>query len=341
MRRAMAAQRRIAILSKGVEDASTRYRGTQFVPLWNAAGFDVEHIEVPHRSGDWFALRSRLSRADAVIVLRKLFSEPLSWLLRRMCRRLIFDFDDAIFCRDTGAASAGRQRRFGSMIRRADLVWAGNGYLASHSDQFTDSQLVVTVPTAVNPDQYLVDRRPVAGPVVVWIGSSSTRKYLEDILPALDGLVERLPTLRLKVISDFELPAMRIPIDCVAWSPETEAAELASSHIGLAPLTDDEWTRGKCGCKVLQYMASSLPVISSDMPVHRELLGNGCGLFAGPSSEWTAAIEALAGSDEIRMEAGSNARQRVVDQFSVDVVFQKMLQSVESLLSGSSLDSAA
>lgn len=339
----MTAPRQIVFLSKGANDASTRYRATQFTPLWNAAGFSVEHLEVPRTAGDWFAARSRLAQADAVVVLRRLFPDPLCWLLRRFCRRLIFDFDDAVFCRDTGAPSAGRQRRFRSIINRADLVWAGNDYLAQQAAQSGGrrSTSIVAVPTAVDPSRYEPGCHSEDGTVLVWIGSSSTRKYLEAVLPALDDLAERLPTLRLKVIADFDLPSRRIPIDCVRWSAETEAAELASSHIGLAPLPDDSWTRGKCGCKVLQYMASSLPVVSSDMPVHRGLLGDHCGLFAAPLSEWTTAIETLVKSPDVRSALGHNARQRVIEELSLDVVFEKMLSSLEALLSGQSLDSAA
>ena len=114
----------------------------------------------------------------------------------------------------------------------------------------------------------------------------------------LDQLAGEHENIRLRVIADFSIESNRIPIECVPWTSHTEADELAHCHIGLAPLNDDAWTRGKCGCKVLQYMASGLPVVSSDMQAHRRLLGDDCGLFAVTATKWMTALSSLIESTE-------------------------------------------
>lgn len=328
--------RRILFLSKGADDASTRYRALQYVPLLQAAGWSAEHARVSRSAGDWLSLCRSAERADVVVVLRKLLPAPLCWLLRRCARRLVFDFDDAIFCRDTGEPAPGRMRRFCSLVRCADAVWAGNDYLAAAARDVRRNAAagaVTMLPTAIDTQRYVAPRYDAGDPTLVWIGSRATRKYLEPMLPVLDELAAQKSQVRLKVIADFTPRSRRISVDTVPWSADTEATELARCHVGLAPLTDDSWTRGKCGCKVLQYMASGLPVVSSDMPAHRHLLGQNSALFAQADTEWTAAIASLLASSERRAEMGIAGRQRANQAFSTDVVSLIMLTSLDELTS--------
>ena len=130
---------------------------------------------------------------------------------------------------------------------------------------------------------------------MVWIGSSSTKKYLLQLIPALESLNSKVVDLRLKIIADFTVSTSKLQVIPVAWSPDTEARELASSHIGIAPIPDDAWTRGKCGLKVLQYMAAGLPVVASPCGVQTEMVQHGVsGLWAGSSDEWHGALLSLA-----------------------------------------------
>lgn len=330
----MQRQRRILFLSKGADDASTRYRALQYFDLWTESGFCPNHAEVPKTVSGWIRLRHQIAQADVVVVLRKLLPEPACWLLRRFARRLVFDLDDAIFCRDTGTASSGRMRRFRNIVRRADAVWAGNEYLATavkHARDGMAASSVLHVPTALNPGRYAVSQQNEESVVLVWIGSSSTRKYLESLLPVLERLAECHTNIRLRVVADFEFPCEKIPVEFVRWSSLAEIDSLQSSHIGLAPLTDDRWTQGKCGCKVLQYMAAGLPVVSSDMPVHRSLLGTDCGSFAESESAWLSALSSLLRSREMRIQCGDAGLERVRQSFSLNAVFPEMLGTVEAL----------
>lgn len=330
----MTPQQRVLFLSKASDDASTRYRALQFFPQFAAAGWLAEHAVVPNSLAGWIALRATVERADVVVVLRKLLPDPMCWLLRKLSRRLVFDLDDAVFCRDTGEASSGRMRRFRAITRRADAVWCGNDYLADMVRQSRDERTldqVTVIPTAIDPHQYRASNLQAGNVALVWIGSSSTRRYVESLLPALNQLAGEHTNIRLRVIADFSIESNGIPIECVPWTSHTEADELARCHIGLAPLNDDAWTRGKCGCKILQYMASGLPVVSSDMPAHRRLLGDDCGLFADTDAKWGAALSSLIESRELRERMGRAAVKRVSEQCSIEAVFPRMLRTLESL----------
>ena len=140
---------------------------------------------------------------------------------------------------------------------------------------------------------------------VVWIGSRSTRKYLLEALPALRLAAVRVPSLRLKIIADFDLPDAGFPTLAVPWDAATEANELASAHIGIAPMRDDDWSRGKCALKVLQYMISSLPVVSSDVGANAAVVDNGnTGYLAADNDAWCEYLVMLADDPVLRARLG-------------------------------------
>lgn len=326
--------RRILFVSKGDDSASTRYRALQYFPHWRSAGFEPVHVTA---SGGIGAVRNTLTQAanaDVVVVLRKTMSWPLLTLLRRVSRKLIFDFDDAIFCNTDGTPSPTRMSRFAAMVRCCDHVTAGNGFLAEAAARFNPA--VSIAPTCVDISRYFVSsQKPREQFDLVWIGSSSTRKYLETAIPALRQASRKLPDLHVKIIADFDLEAPGFPTLPIRWRADTEAAELASAHVGIAPMRDDDWSRGKCALKVLQYMAAGLPVVSSPAGVNSEAVIPGeTGFLAKNDSEWLDALLLLAGDPELRRKMGLAGRHRVCERYSIDVVFSELLSVLESTLAG-------
>lgn len=262
---------RILFISKGEDSASTRYRALQYFPLLQQAGFAASHVTAAGSPAAYFNALRQAAGADIVVVLRKTFSAPLLWLLRRLSRKLVFDFDDAIFCNTDGSTSTTRMRRFAAMAGVCDHIFAGNHFLAERAARFNPK--VSVLPTAVDVNRYVGNSEKAVDTVdLVWIGSRSTRKYLHEALPALRLAATKVSGLRLKIIADFDLPDAGLPTLAVPWNLETEVDALASSHIGIAPMRDDDWSRGKCALKVLQYMASGLPVVSSDVGANAEVL---------------------------------------------------------------------
>lgn len=330
-------KRRIVFVSKGEGSASTRYRALQFFSRWRSAGFEPIHVTASGGIGSLQNTLLQAARADIVVVLRKTMPWPLLKLLRWVSRKLIFDFDDAIFCNTDGTPSPTRMARFAAMVRNCDHVTGGNRFLVETAARFNPA--VSLIPTCVDIGNYHVgNEKPLDHFDIVWIGSSSTRKYLEEALPALREASRRLPGMRLKIIADFDLDNPGFQTLPVRWQAETEAAELASAHVGIAPMRDDDWSRGKCALKVLQYMAAGLPVISSPNGVNAEAVVQGeTGFIATSIEEWLKALLLLAGDPERGRKMGLAGRQRVVERYSIDVVFSELLAVLEAASAGTPL----
>lgn len=322
---------RVVFLSKGSDSASTRYRATDFFPALRSLGIEAQHIDVSGSVGNYLAALSAAREADVVIVLRKTFSTVFRILLRRSAKRLLFDFDDAIFCNSDGSASPTRMRRFAAMVQSCDYVLAGNSFLAKAAARFNPA--VTVLPTSVDIVKYgLPAPKPADMVDLVWIGSSSTRKYLESALPALEAASQLIPNLRLKIIADFTLRSEILEIDAIRWSEETEAFGVASAHIGIAPMIDNDWTRGKCGLKVLQYMAAGLPVVSSNAGVNAEIVQHEeTGLLVSSESEWVQAIQRLAQDEVLRQRLGHAGQMRVKESYAQEAALQCLLQVIRKI----------
>jgi len=323
--------RRILFISKGDDSASTRYRALQFFPLLRAAGYEPGHATAAGSPATYFHALRLAAAADIVVVLRKTFPGPLLWLLRRVSRKLVFDFDDAIFCNTDGTPSPTRMHRFGAMAAACDHLLAGNRFLADTAARC--NRAVTIVPTCIDIARYAGDYpRPRDSVDLVWIGSRSTRKYLVEALPALRLAAARVPRLRLKIIADFDLPDAGLPTLAIPWSAETEALELGSAQIGIAPMRDDDWSRGKCALKVLQYMAAGLPVVSSDAGANAEVIVAGeTGYLVGDDESWAQRIAQLAVDAALRERLGAAGRRRASADYSLAAGFARMAGVFDAL----------
>jgi len=317
--------RHILFISKGIDSASTRYRALQFFPYFHDEGFTTEHLAT---SGGLLAILKILwqaPKADIVVVIRKTFPAIVTWLLRLRSKCLIFDLDDAIFCRSNGLPSKTRMKRFANIARVSDHIFAGNQFLVENALRFNDR--VTLIPTCLDVANYKIDvDKPNDFFDLVWIGSKSTSKYLIDVLPILEKLAIKYPKLRLKIVADCELPDTAIPVLVVPWSETNEIVELATSQIGIAPMIDNNWTRGKCALKVLQYMAANLPVVSSNVGVNAEVVISGeTGYLVSTSKQWTEAIEDLYLNELQSTVMGVAGNKRIVEYYDINIVFQRIL----------------
>ncbi len=317
-------QKKILFISKGEHTSSTRYRAMQYFPYFESHGWQPAHITI---SGGIIPIIRTLhatTKVDVVVLLRKTFPMPVFWLLRKLSKRLIFDLDDAIFTNTDGSHSTTRMQRFIKTVSKCDYIFAGNQYLADEAKKHNNN--VSVIPTSVEVAKYDLDiNRDAETFDLVWIGSKSTKKYISEIVPAIEHAAQSVPNLTLKIIADFELSSPVLKIKNIAWSEIDEAMELSKSHVGLAPLTNDSWTKGKCALKVLQYMATGLPVISSPVGVNAYLVDNGVnGYLAADNKAWSEFIIKMYQEKEHLKQMGTQGKKRVYQEFSIDVVFKKM-----------------
>ncbi len=315
---------KVLFLVPRMDKASSRYRVLQYLPFLDREGMEYEIVALSGQSRNRLALARRLRAADTVFVQKKLFSSLDLFWVRKLTRRLVYDFDDAVMYKSGSASSRqqARQRRcFAATAGRADLVVAGNRYL--QQEALPVSREVRLLPTVLDMDRYTAreeERDKTPELVLGWIGSRGTLRYLQDIAPALEELGRRWPGLKLKIVADDFFDLDNLQVIKKPWAAVDEIADLHSFDIGLMPLSDDVWTRGKCGFKLLQCMAVGLPVVCSPVGVNVEIITEGReGFQASTLEEWVTKLDTLIADADLRRQMGLRARQQVEQAYSLAV----------------------
>jgi glycosyltransferase involved in cell wall biosynthesis len=300
-----------------------RYRFAAFASALGDAGCSLTFAAIPRIALGRLLLFSKLGGFDTVLLQRRLLPTYQLKYLRHKSRRLIFDFDDAVFCRDSyslwGIASTKRERRFRNIMSAADEVIAGNGFLKERAvASGAEAGSVHVIPTCVDPSRYpLADHHSKEVLNLVWVGSSSTLQGIEMRRRLFEKLSDRFPNVRLRLICDRFPDFARPPMESILWSEANESAEIAVGDIGISWVPDDLWSTGKCGLKILQYYAAGLPVIANSVGVHAEMIQSGItGLLADTDEQWIDAICTLS-QPETRRRMGKAARKCVEQRYSV------------------------
>jgi glycosyltransferase involved in cell wall biosynthesis len=309
-----------------------------FRDAFAAAGHQLEIHALPRTPLARLRIGRDLGDVDAVIVQRKLLPRWMVALLRRRSRLLIFDFDDAVWLRDSysprGFDDPRRARRFRSIVQASDLVVAGNDYLAIGAARYVPRERIAVIPTCVDPARYPIHSVHLrSGLQLVWIGSRSTLRGLERFRQVLSAVGQAVPGTRLKLICDEFIDIPNLPVDACTWSESTEAAEIAAADAGISWVPDDPWSRGKCGLKVLQYQAAALPVIANPVGVHAEMVRAGhTGFPASTAEEWIAAAHRLSAEPQLRRRLGEAGRREVEVRYSVASGARRWLMALERLV---------
>ena len=318
---------RLVFLGAGLGAASWRFRVAQYLPHLRARGVAVETADLHCGARQRRRLLDAAAGADAVCIHRAWLGRRELARLRSGARRVVFDFDDAIMFRDSAGRrfdSWQRRRRLARMLRGADAVIAGNAYLAAWARRVGVDAHVI--PTAVDLAPYPTTPPAGAAPVVGWIGTRSTVMYLHAVTPALARLAARHADLRVEVVSDGHFAAPGLPLTNAPWSLAGEVEALRRFQVGIMPLPDDPWTRGKCGVKLLQYFAAGLPVVCSPVGANRDIVADGVnGYFAADVDTWVARLEALLADAALRRRLGAHGRDTVVRRFSLDIMLPRLL----------------
>lgn len=327
---------RITALVKSHDHVCCRYRIAAFRAPLESAGHAVEIVPW---SSVWFVQQMFRNPIDVLIVQRKLFPAWQLRLLRRHARNLIYDFDDSIFLHSSnhplGQECPRRFQQFRHMMQTADVVIAGNEFLCDQATALTEPAKVRLIPTCVDVSRYAMARHhPRPQVKLAWIGSRSTLRGLNRSRELLDRLGQTLPGLALKVICDRTLAMDNLPVDFCPWSETTESADLADADIGISWLPDDGWSAGKCGLKILQYMAAGLPVVANPVGVQKHMVRHGeTGFLAQTPEEWQQAIARLVREPGLRRRMGAAGRRFVEAEFDVArgaAGWEDVLQAIDS-----------
>jgi glycosyltransferase involved in cell wall biosynthesis len=269
----------------------------------------------------------RVRKTDYVFIFREAmpFGPPLmEWIIAKVFKKkIIYDFDDAIWLTDKQHESwLEKIFRCRSKVKLI-CTWSykvscGNEYLCAFANHF--NQRAILNPTTIdtinlhNPALHRKEKKDRI--VIGWTGSYSTLKYLKSIEQVLQNLEARYAHIEFWVIADKN-PDLKISkVTFRPWSPQSEISDLIQFDIGLMPLPDDDWTKGKCGFKALQYMALEIPTIASPVGVNSKIIQHGTNGYLAEKDQWEFFISTLIDNQELREKIGSAGRKTVVEQYS-------------------------
>lgn len=323
-----------------LEEPSFRHRMQPLVATLERRGWRCTVQKVPNRRGYVRRIlerRSVLQSADVLIMHRIKLSPFESAVLRKLARRVIYDIDDAIFLRrprrlgQPPGRSWFRLHKFFNSCRVADVVTAGNSWLADVAGRV--ARRVEVAPTSVEvasdpgPQD---DQNPAA---VVWIGLPENLVYLNHVRQAFERLAMDGYSATLRVVSSGFPEWAGVPVERVSWSPEIEKQAIRSAGIGIMPLTDDDWAKGKCAFKLLQYMAEGLPCIASPVGANCDVVVDGeTGLFASSPDQWFNALRELLTNHEKARAFGAAGLDRVRSGYERSLVMGRMADLVEEVV---------
>lgn len=333
---------RVAAFTGGMSVPSARFRIRQYIPALRREGIEVEEFvsgfgkyppQMRWARPIWAlaTLAERLPdivmshRHDAVVLQREIMSsfvtlEPLT------ARPRILDVDDAIFLL-RGGNFAKR------LAKLSDKVICGNNYLAEWFGRWNVN--VDIIPTAVDTERYVPNAKTKSqgqSHIIGWIGTSGNYKYLYNIEGALAKVMRAHPDTQLKVVGD-RMPEFRHlsldKVSFVSWSEAIEVQVIQSMDIGIMPLDNSEWARGKCSFKMLQYLATGLPVVVSPVGMNAEVLRLGeLGIGATTERQWIDGLTTLLEDSTLRARLGAEGRRVVESSFSIRVVAPKLARSL-------------
>lgn len=342
---------------------SQRFRFEQFVPHLEASGWVCDYAFMLDEEADrafytpgaylkkagivirGFVKRlsdiARADQYDVIFIQRESFLTGSIFFERMFAKtkaRIVFDFDDAIWMLDISDANRNLSwlkdpSKTRKIIALADLVIGGNGYLADYARQF--NQNVTVIPSVVDTDHYR-STHPVHGEQVIigWSGSQTTIKHFLLAEPWLRELKNRFgERLHIAAVCERPITLDGLDIETVSWNREEEVQILDRIDIGIMPLPDDEWSKGKCGFKGIQYMSMSKPSLMSPVGVNPEIITDGFNGFLPKSDgEWVEHITRLIDSPDLRRQIGSEGRKTVEERYSVNAVKSKLLALLDDLV---------
>jgi glycosyltransferase involved in cell wall biosynthesis len=323
--------------------ASSRLRFYQYIPHLEAAGIQC----VVHQFFDDVYIQNLLGKKKPIFNIIKSYFKRMYFIFKyknidiiwiekeifpwmpyliehifvRNKKKVIVDYDDAVFHNYAKHSSPIIRILLGKKINKimesASIVVAGNEYLKNYAID-TGSKRVEIVPTVVNINKYKMAYENKTVIIIGWIGSPSTTKYLYNIAPVFSYF--RNDTIKFIAVGAKKELLEGLPIEVIAWDEDEEVYAIQQFNIGIMPLENGLFEQGKCGYKLIQYMACGIPVIASPVGVNCDIVKHGVnGFLASTIDEWKKAITTLIDNKNLRLDMGINGRKLVEQKYSLDI----------------------
>jgi glycosyltransferase involved in cell wall biosynthesis len=343
---------------------SQRFRFEQYLHEFKRNNFEIDYQsflneetwEIFYKKGYWlkkvtgiikgllgrFLLILTIHRYQIVFIHREacfIGDAFFEYLYSKRNKNIVFDFDDAIWLYDVSKANDAlgwlkKPEKTSKIISYSKLVISGNAYLANYAIKYNSN--VIIIPTTIDTNYHLKKKNISNNHKITigWTGSSTTNRHLESLLPVLKNLKAKFSEkITFVMISNSPLDDSSLLIEYKPWNKETEIDDLSQFDIGIMPLPDDEWAKGKCGFKGLQYMALEIPTVMSPVGVNTEIIQDGeNGFLAATEQDWIEKLSLLIESPELSEKIGKAGRKTVVEKYSVEANKQKYLEAFNSVL---------
>lgn len=343
--------------------ASSRLRSFQYIPYLNELGYDITikplfsdqyltELYAGRPISKLYVIKRYLKRIMQLFTLhsysvvwieKELFPycpAVFEYLLAKFGIKYIVDLDDAIFhnydLSENKAIRVFLGNKIDSVMKYSSTVTAGNSYIAKRAVN-AGASVVKIIPTVIDDTRYTPSINLTKKIVIGWIGTPSTQKYIVEISNTLNSLCAKYD-VKLCLIGASPSLAKNFPdadIVILPWSESSEVFDISKIDIGIMPLEDGSWEKGKCGYKLIQYMACGKPVIASNVGVNQEIINkSNSGFIINDISEWEKHLKHIITQKQLRIDLGDNARQSVIDNYSIksqlpvwDKIFNEMLNS--------------
>ncbi len=317
-----------------IDKASSRLRVLQYIDPLKQYNIDSTVIVSPKTILQKIKLIRAVSKYDIVFIQKKLFQPWELYIIRFISKTLIYDVDDAVMfddiCDDRNYTPKGNWK-FRSTIFLYDHIIVGNHYLKDYIFFYNNNITIIPTPIDIHkykPKFYQENQLQIT---IGWIGSKSTIKYLEQIKDVLDAIGKKYNHVIMKIVSDQFIDCDYIQVIKKKWDEKDELLDLQSFDIGLMPLKDDYWTRGKCGFKLIQYSAMGLPSICSPVGINKEIIDDGeSGFHASSHEEWIDKLSILIENADVRKKFGLKSRKKIENLYSIEKNVNKLAYLLRS-----------
>lgn len=341
---------------------SQRFRFDHYIGYFEQNGWTVDYFglldeaqdKVFYSSGNilgkaktilsctWKIFKKAISqeRYDIVFAQREAYPLGTIWFENRFAKKgaLVFDFDDSIWLHNVSEgnkklAFLKNATKSNDLMALAKCVVAGNGYLADYAKQYSSN--VHIIPTTLDTNKFVPKQRPERDYLVIgWTGSPTTVQHFETQMETLERIKHKYgEAVRFELVGDSHFRNEKLGISGKAWTADTELENLQNFDIGIMPLPDNDWTRGKCTFKGLTYMALGLPAVMSPVGMNKEVVQHGeNGMLASTDDQWFDCLCQLIEQPELRKKLGDNGRITVLDKYSVEANKAKYLEVFAELI---------